>query len=133
MPGARLGVTLRVLDGDAIALGPGKADLLEAIAANGSISAAARRMGLSYRRAWLLVDTMNSAFAAPLVAAAKGGEGGGGATLTPLGIEVRGRYRAMVAAATAAAAPEAKALLTLLRPAATPAPMTSADDMESDA
>ena len=90
---------LRVLLGAAIAIGPGKADLLDAIAASGSISAAAKRMGMSYRRAWLLVDTMNNCFRAPLVASARGGSGGGGARLTPLGEEVLARYRDMEAKA----------------------------------
>ena len=90
---------LRVLLGAAIAIGPGKADLLDAIAASGSISAAAKRMGMSYRRAWLLVDTMNSCFQGPLVASARGGTGGGGARLTPLGEEVLARYRDMEAKA----------------------------------
>ena len=90
---------LRVLLGAAIAIGPGKADLLDAIAANGSISAAAKRMGMSYRRAWLLVDTMNGCFQGPLVASVRGGAGGGGARLTPLGAEVLARYRGMEAKA----------------------------------
>jgi molybdate transport system regulatory protein len=90
---------LRVLLGAAIAIGPGKADLLDAIAANGSISAAAKRMGMSYRRAWLLVDTMNGCFRGPLVASTRGGAGGGGAQLTPLGVEVLARYRDMEATA----------------------------------
>ena len=90
---------LRVLLGAAIAIGPGKADLLDAIAANGSISAAAKRMGMSYRRAWLLVDTMNGCFRGPLVASTRGGAGGGGAHLTPLGVEVLARYRDMEAKA----------------------------------
>jgi molybdate transport system regulatory protein len=90
---------LRVLLGAAIAIGPGKADLLDAIAANGSISAAAKRMGMSYRRAWLLVDTMNGCFRGPLVASTRGGAGGGGAQLTPLGVEVLARYRDMEAKA----------------------------------
>ena len=90
---------LRVLLGAAIAIGPGKADLLDAIAVSGSISAAAKRMGMSYRRAWLLVDTMNSCFQGPLVASARGGSGGGGARLTPLGQEVLARYRDMEAKA----------------------------------
>ena len=90
---------LRVLLGAAIAIGPGKADLLDAIAANGSISAAAKRMGMSYRRAWLLVDTMNGCFRGPLVASTRGGTGGGGAQLTPLGVEVLARYRDMEAKA----------------------------------
>jgi molybdate transport system regulatory protein len=90
---------LRVLLGAAIAIGPGKADLLDAIAAKGSISAAAKRMGMSYRRAWLLVDTMNGCFRGPLVASTRGGAGGGGAQLTPLGVEVLARYRDMEATA----------------------------------
>ncbi len=95
MPGPRL----RVLLGAAIAIGPGKADLLDAIDEAGSISAAAKRMGMSYRRAWLLVDTMNTCFREPLVASARGGRGGGGASLTPLGHQVLARYRAMEAKA----------------------------------
>ena len=68
----RLGLHLRVvLDGTA-AMGPGKADLLEGIAATGSIAAAGRRMEMSYKRAWLLVEAMNATFAAPLVDASKG-------------------------------------------------------------
>ncbi len=66
---------LRVLLGEAIAIGPGKAQLLERIEATGSISAAARTMGMSYRRAWLLVDTMNQCFHEPLVETAAGGKG----------------------------------------------------------
>ena len=76
-PMTEVRLSLRLLHGGDIAIGPGKAELLEAIAATGSISAAGRRMGLSYRRAWLLVDTMNRAFAAPLVTTAKGGSHGG--------------------------------------------------------
>jgi len=112
---ARLGLTVRLHHGDAIALGPGKADLLAAIAQTGSIAAAARILGLSYRRAWVMVETINTSFAEPLVATSKGGGGGGGARLTAAGAAVLARYRAMVAAATAAAAPDAAALLGLLR------------------
>ena len=86
---------LRVLFDQAIAIGPGKADLLELIAETGSISAAARRMGMSYRRAWLLVDTLNQCFQAPLVGTATGGKGGGGAQITELGREILHRYREM--------------------------------------
>lgn len=95
---------LRILLGAAIAMGPGKADLLEAIGETGSITAAARRMGMSYRRAWLLVETMNQCFRAPLVEAARGGKGGGGARLTPLGREALARYRTMEAKARACVA-----------------------------
>jgi molybdate transport system regulatory protein len=110
-----LGVRLRVVLQHNIAIGPGKADLLEAIGATGSISAAARRMGMSYKRAWLLVDTMNRCFRSPLVAAAKGGETGGGARLTALGGKVLWRYRSMERRATRAAAQDVAALKSLLR------------------
>jgi len=101
-----LGVRLRVVLERGIAIGPGKADLLEAIAATGSIAAAARGMGMSYKRAWLLVETMNALFRAPLVESVKGGRTGGGARLTPLGEQVLAAYRRMERAATKAAAPE---------------------------
>lgn len=95
----RLKLSLRLMHGDEIALGPGKAELLEAIAQTGSISQAGRNMNMSYRRAWLLVDTMNRCFKTPLVETSKGGSHGGGARLSALGEEVLVRYRAMDAAA----------------------------------
>src|SRR3954452_12597738 len=76
-------------------IGPGKALLLESIRDTGSISAAAREMGMSYKRAWLLLDSINQAFSEPVVTAATGGSGGGGATLTPFGADVLERYRRM--------------------------------------
>src|SRR6478735_7544538 len=82
-PSPRASFRLRITSGDDIAVGPGKVDLLEAIDATGSISAAARSLGMSYRRAWLLVDTMNRCFRAPVVAAEAGGKRGGGTHLTP--------------------------------------------------
>ena len=97
---------IRILLGAVIAMGPGKADLLEAIAATGSISAAARRMRMSYRRAWTLVDTMNRCFREAVVETATGGRAGGGARLTPFGREVLDRYRAMESKAQQAIAPE---------------------------
>lgn len=106
---------LRVLFGAAIAIGPGKADLLAAIAETGSISAAGRRLGMSYRRAWLLVETMNSCFREPLVTAVKGGPRGGGAQLTPFGAEVLARYRAMEARAARALAREMARFRKLLK------------------
>jgi molybdate transport system regulatory protein len=90
---------LRILLGESIALGPGKARLLAEIAATGSISAAARAMGMSYRRAWLLVAEMNRVFRAPLVEAGPGGKRGGGARITELGRDALARYRAMEAKA----------------------------------
>lgn len=106
---------LRILLGSAIAIGPGKADLLGAIAETGSISAAGRKMGMSYRRAWLLVETMNQSFRAPLVEAAKGGRAGGGARLTALGRDVLARYKTMEAHAERALAREMAAFRRLLR------------------
>jgi molybdate transport system regulatory protein len=93
---ARLKIKTQLMLGDEIALGPGKAELLEWIDRAGSISAAAKGMGLSYRRAWLMVDTMNRCFKAPLVSAAHGGAKGGGASLTNEGRSVLSDYRALV-------------------------------------
>jgi len=90
--------------GELTAMGPGRADLIDAIARTGSISAAAREMGMSYRRAWLLVESTNAAFVAPLVVANTGGSGGGGATVTDFGRDVVARYRAMERKAAASIA-----------------------------
>ncbi len=108
---------IRILIGAVVAIGPGKADLLAAIERTGSISAAARQMGMSYRRAWLLVEAMNSAFRQPLVETLTGGEGGGGARVTKLGEEVLRRYRAMESRAARSVAPELKQLSRLIAPA----------------
>ncbi len=86
---------LRILFGPEIAVGPGKVALLNAIAETGSISAAARALGMSYRRAWLLIDTMNRCFREPVIETASGGKGGGGARITAIGEEVLKRYRVM--------------------------------------
>ncbi|MEZ5782790.1 MAG: LysR family transcriptional regulator [Rhizobiaceae bacterium] len=91
-------------------LGPGKVDLLENIAAFGSISAAARGMDMSYKRAWDLVEEMNRLFPTPLVAAKTGGKKGGGAELTPAGLSVVTRFRAIERAALAVAEPHLAAL-----------------------
>jgi molybdate transport system regulatory protein len=105
---------LRLLFGKAIAMGPGKAELLLHIRESGSISAAARQMGMSYRRAWLLVDTMNQCFSSPLVATATGGSGGGGAGITPLGEQVLALYQRIEAKATTAVTDELAELQTML-------------------
>lgn len=91
-------------------IGPGKVELLEQIATHGSISAGARQMGMSYKHAWLLVEDMNRLFRKPVVAAKKGGQRGGGAELTPVGLAIVARYRAIERAAEAAAAPHIAAL-----------------------
>jgi molybdate transport system regulatory protein len=88
-------LVLRVVLGPRASIGPGKVRLLEAIDRTESISAAARRLGMSYRRAWLLVDAMNRTMRTPVVETARGGRGGGGARLTPLGREVIAAYRGL--------------------------------------
>ncbi|HEV2901597.1 MAG TPA: LysR family transcriptional regulator [Pseudaminobacter sp.] len=91
-------------------IGPGKIALLEEISASGSISAAARAMDMSYKRAWDLVDDLNRLFGKPLVSARTGGKSGGGAALTPLGLSVVTRFRAIENAAVAAASHQLAAL-----------------------
>ena len=105
---------LRLLFGDNAMLGPGKVDLLDAIAATGSIAAAARGMGMSYKRAWSLVDEMNAAFKAPLVLTARGGAAGGGAQLSPAGVQVLALYRQLMARIATAGADEIAALQDML-------------------
>lgn len=107
---------LRLLFGADAMLGPGKADLLQRIRDTGSISAAGRQMAMSYKRAWMLVEELNAAFAEPLVESARGGPGGGGARVTAAGDEVLRRYRAVVAAAATAGAEDIAALAAMLRP-----------------
>jgi len=109
--GARLRLVLR----PGIAFGPGKADLLEGIRNAGSIAAAGRKLGMSYTRAWQLVEAMNREFRAPLVDSAKGGAARGGASLTALGTEVLRRYRRIEAAAQRASARGLAALRRKLR------------------
>ncbi len=88
------------------AIGPGKIALLEAVAAAGSIAGAARRLDMSYRRAWLLIDEVNRQFAAPVVESRPGGKSGGGASLTGFGRELVDRFRRIEARARTAAAAE---------------------------
>lgn len=107
---------LRVLVGDQIALGPGKAAVLQAIAEHGSLSQAARALNMSYRRLWALVDTMNQCFISPLVETQTGGTQGGGAMLTPLGEQVLQHYQNMQAVALAAIESESAQLLAWLKP-----------------
>jgi molybdate transport system regulatory protein len=111
----RVHFRIRVMRGADIALGPGKVDLLEAIAKTGSITSAARVLGMSYRRAWLLVDTMNRSFRNPVVEAESGGSRGGGTRLSATGIEAVRRYREIEQLAAKAAAAEMQALLKLVR------------------
>ena len=106
---------LRVMYGSEIAIGPGKAELLAAIAETGSISASAKRLGMSYRRAWLLVDTMNRCFREPVVASATGGPGGGGAQVTDFGRQVLARFDAMRRSVDRAIDPELARFSALLK------------------
>lgn len=116
-----LKVKIQIYCGDEIAMGPGKADLLDAIASHGSISAAAKAMGMSYRRAWMLVDAMNRCWSGPLVEAVAGGGHERGARVTALGVEVLRLYRTMsVAAEHQAVADFGSGLAAMLAPAPKP-------------
>lgn len=110
----RVQFRLRVYRDESIAIGPGKIALLEAIARTGSISAAARELGMSYRRAWLLVDETNRSLKAPAVHAAAGGAQGGGTALTEVGEALIRHYRAVESTARSAAAKPLQALTDLL-------------------
>lgn len=100
----QLKLKAQLFKGDLIAFGPGKADLLDAIEKTGSITAAARALGMSYKRAWDLVATMNKSFRVPLVETGRGGAVRGGAQVTPLGRKVVARYRTLQRALEKAAA-----------------------------
>jgi len=106
---------MRITEGDTIALGPGKVSLLEAVREHGSISAAARSMNMSYRRAWLLMDELNRALGSPATVSEHGGQSGGGSTLTPVGEAIIRLYRGIEARAAAACAPEIEALVKLMK------------------
>lgn len=106
-------VVVRVVLGADTRLGPGKADLLQNIDETGSIAAAGRRMGMSYKRAWYLIDTMNASFRAPVVTSVKGGNARGGARLTETGRAVLTIYRRMEAKARRATARDLAVLASL--------------------
>lgn len=103
----------RIYLGESIAIGPGKIDLLRHVAEGRSISAAARAMGMTYKRAWLLIDSLNQGFGKPVVEAVSGGKGGGGAHLTPLGASLVTRYMALEAKLNATSQAELDALREL--------------------
>jgi molybdate transport system regulatory protein len=105
---------LRLYRDEQVAIGPGKVALLEAIAETGSISAAAKQLGMSYRRGWVLIDEMNKALTAPAVQTLAGGAHGGGSALTAVGEELVKRYRAIENTARVAAAADIAALHRLL-------------------
>ncbi len=102
----------------AVAIGPGKADVLQAIAETGSIAEAGRRLGMSYQRVWSLVRAMNGDFVEPLVLTQRGGTAGGGAGLTDSGTRVLSIYRAIERDAERAVAKRLPQLLALIRPEA---------------
>lgn len=115
-----LRVKVQLFWGEWHAMGPGKADLLEAVAREGSVPAAARAIGMSYRKAWMLIDRMNSAFTGPLVLTRKNGGPARGAEVTDLGREVAAAFRAVeqeVRAATEAS-PHRRRLIDRLAPGA---------------
>ena len=110
----KLGLShLRITLSDSFYIGPGRADLMELIGETGSISEAAKRMGMSYKRAWGLVQALNEGFGAPLVEASRGGTAQG-ASLTVAGREVLERYRGMQEATRKAIARDVEALGALL-------------------
>lgn len=103
----------RIYIGGGIAIGPGKIDLLRAVSETRSIAAAARLLGLPYKRAWLLIDSLNEGFGHPVVETATGGKGGGGASLTTLGQQLIERYDALETSLNASAGKELQALREL--------------------
>lgn len=124
---------LRIVIGDLTRIGPGKMDLLEAVGATGSISAAGRRMGMSYRRAWLLVDEVNRVFKRPVVVAAAGGPNGGGARLTDFGADLVAAYRRVEARTREAIRDELSVFeADLADPPAEPRPAPGRDRAEED-
>ena len=109
-------IKIQIPYGKYVAFGPGKADLLDAISRYGSITAAAKSMGMSYKRAWELVSVMNSSFKQPVVVTLVGGPHGGGATLTEFGLQVLAMYRKIVAKSEQFVASETDAFLSMLAP-----------------
>jgi len=105
-------VRFRVDFSEACSLGPGKIDLLESIQRTGSLRQAAQALGMSYRRAWLLLDGLNRSFTEPASTASIGGQGGGGVTLTPFGLEIIRTYRAAAQAIESVAQRELEAIAT---------------------
>lgn len=109
----RLSIRLDLTNDERI--GPGKIALLEAIRAEGSISAAARKMDMSYRRAWLLVEEVNDSLQEPAVVAATGGRHGGGAVLTRVGEQIIETYRSIEANAGSSARADFRVIEKLMR------------------
>jgi molybdate transport system regulatory protein len=110
LPSMKPIVRFRVDFTAACSLGPGKIDLLESIQRTGSLRQAAQALGMSYRRAWLLLDGLNRSFTEPASTASIGGQGGGGVTLTPFGLEIIRAYRAAAQAIESAARQELESI-----------------------
>jgi molybdate transport system regulatory protein len=106
---------MRIRQADAVAIGPGKIDLLEAVHEHGSISAAARSLGMSYRRAWLLIDELNRTLKTPATSSETGGSSGGGCVLTPVGEKIVRLYRDIEVEAARTCAPQISALTRLMK------------------
>jgi molybdate transport system regulatory protein len=106
---------MRIRKGDTIVLGPGKVELLEAVRQHGSISAAARSLDMSYRRAWLLIDELNRSLTSPATVSEQGGHSGGGCTLTPVGENIIRLYRNVETHAHQACAKQISELTKLVR------------------
>ncbi len=106
---------MRIRTGDTVAIGPGKVALLAAVQEHGSISAAARSLGMSYRRAWMLIDELNRSLKSPATESAQGGEHGGGCTLTSTGENIVRLYREVEEKANKACAAQITALTKLIR------------------
>ncbi|SAK50358.1 ModE family transcriptional regulator [Caballeronia temeraria] len=107
---------MRIMKGETIAIGPGKVSLLEAVRKHGSISAAARSLDMSYRRAWLLIDEINRSLKSPATISEQGGQSGGGCVLTPVGESIVKLYRDVEAQAQNACADQIESLTQLLKP-----------------
>jgi molybdate transport system regulatory protein len=106
---------MRIRKGEVVALGPGKVELLEAVREHGSISAAARSLDMSYRRAWLLIDELNQSLKSPATVSEQGGQSGGGCVLTPVGENIVRLYRDVEAQAEAACAKQIDELIRMIR------------------
>ena len=89
----RITVRVRIYFGNVLAIGPGRIELLEGVLQTGSLAQAARAMNMSYRRAWLLMQSLNDSLRSPATVAARGGRKGGGATVTPVGKSLISLYR----------------------------------------
>ena len=115
LPRPEVRFRMRIRTGDTVALGPGKVALLEAVHEHGSISAAARSLGMSYRRAWLLIDELNRSLKSPATISEQGGQSGGGCVLTPVGENIVRLYREVETQAHQACAAQIAALTKLIR------------------